>query len=541
MSYKRLTLSSVVGIFCVLGLQCIDHAHAGKTQDAEIEDMISSLTLQQQINQMAQIDVNLLFQGDLDGQIAYFIGEQAYGSILVDNVYVDAPYFNEVMSKVQKVAKANNLPPVLPAIDAVHGANTIKNAILFPQQINLGCTFNPEYAKYSGKITARDTLASGFSWLYSPIIGLGIQSLWGRVFETFGEDPHLVGKMGTKLVEGIQENGKSAACVKHFVGYSDPRDGHDRAPSWIPTRHLYQYFVRPWRDVIDNAKPLSVMESYTEYDGVPNVANQFSLQTLLREDLGFEGVLVSDYHEVENLFGFHHVAVDNNEAVMMALVEGSLDVSMIPWDFWSWSDGVMAAINEVNGTKSQGVIKERIKQSLRRILKMKHDLGMFDEDTYVESAKDLDLIGDPEVRKEALKIARESIVLAKNNYMTLPVAIRDGIGREIDKKIKVHVTGPSSDSLPYQCGGWTIHWQGANNNGEFSYGRTVLDAAKDNDKWEVTSSCGVDINGASCEDENLDSLVAERKEADYIIVCIGEENHAGMLFFRLILISNENG
>ena len=190
----------------------------------------------------------------------------------------------------------------------------------------------------------------------------------------------------------------------------------------------------------------------------------------------------------------------------------------------------MSAINEVSGTKSEGVIKERIKQSVRRILKMKHDLGMFDENVFVESAKDLDLIGDPEVRKEALKIARESIVLAKNNYMTLPVAIRDGIGREVDRKIKVHVTGPTIDSIPDQCGGWTIHWQGANYNEEFAYGRTVLDAAKDNDKWEVTSSCGVDINGASCEDENLDSLVAERNEADYIIVCIGERPYAGMFF-----------
>eukprot|EP01083_Nonionella_stella_P244022 849773_1 len=191
------------------------------------------------------------------------------------------------------------------------------------------------------------------------------------------------------MVNGIQENGKSAACGKHFVGYSSPRNGHDRSPSWIPVHHLYQYFVRPWKRVIEKANLMTVMESYTEYDGVPNVANKNSLQTLLRQDLDFDGVLVTDYHEIENLIDFHKVAIDNNEAVGLTLSEGSVDMNMIPFNTQGWENGVM----NLNEGKMQGHLEERINRSVRRILELKRDLKMFDTDLFEESS-DLEKVGD---------------------------------------------------------------------------------------------------------------------------------------------------
>ena len=498
--------------------------------DVDIPKIISSMSLKQKINQMAQIDFSILFTDNkLDEQkIKKYFGEDGIGSLLVvpvqDN-YFNASEYLSAMKSVQRVAKLYGHPPVIAGIDSVHGANYIKGSVLFPQQLNIASTFEPSYARYAGEIAARDTLAAGINWLFSPIIGLGIEPLWSRMYETFGEDPLVVGEFATEMVNGIQENGKSAACGKHFVGYSSPRNGHDRSPSWIPVRHLYQYFVRPWKRVIEKANLMTVMESYTEYDGVPNVANKNSLQTLLRQDLDFDGVLVTDYHEIENLIDFHKVAIDNNEAVGLTLSEGSVDMNMIPFNTQGWENGVMTNLNE---GKMQGHLEERINRSVRRILELKRDLKMFDTDLFEESS-DLEKVGDPQVRETALQVARDSIVLAKNDNNVLPIRVIGGQDNSIN--VNVHVTGPTSNSIKYQSGGWTIFWQGANSDEDFTYGKTLVDAANDFNGWDVTSSCGVDIMGNMCDDSNESVANDQKADADYIIVCIGEESYTGMFLF----------
>lgn len=505
---------------------------ASQIKDDEVEKFLLSMTLEQKINQMAQIDISKIFtDGDIDdAKINSYFGEQGVGSLLITPVgdnYFNATVYRSIIKQVQNAAKARNMPPVIAGIDSVHGANYIKGAVMFPQQLNIASTFNPEHAKYAGKIAARDTLASGINWLFSPILGLGMQPLWARMYETFGEDPHVVGQFASKMIEGIQENKKSAACAKHFVGYSAPRTGHDRSPSWIPTRHLYQYFVRPWRKVIKDANPLTIMESYTEYDGVPNVANRESLNVLLRQDLGFDGVLVTDYQEVENLFSWHHVAADIDEAVQMTLTEGSVDLNMLPFNIEGWMHGV----------SNQKNVESRIDESVRRILHIKNQLGMFDDSVLGYGEEDIEAIGNSEVRKTALDMARESIVLAENNFDTI-LPISDNFDGE---NVKVHVTGPTSDSIAYQTGGWTIQWQGAKSDSDFTYGKTVLNAAKNIDSWDVTSSCGTDILGNPCSDEDEAGKIAG---ADYIIICIGEENYTGqfdvsgeIIEFCVLLIS----
>lgn len=483
------------------------------------------MSVSDKIHHMAQIDFSLLFTNDkIDHEkIEYYFGKLGIGSLLIvpyKQEYLTASSYRSIMLAIQNVTQIYNRPPVLAGIDSVHGANYINGAILFPQQINIASTWEEGNARSMASFGARETLAAGIPWMFSPIVGLGMEPSWSRMYETFGEDPYLVGVFARAVVEGIQQRGV-AACGKHFVGYSAPRNGHDRSPSWVPTRHLYQYFVRPWRQVIDDGNVFAVMESYTEYDGVPNVAYGNSLVKLLRQDLGFEGVVITDYQEIENLIGFHKVALDYDEAVKMTLLEGSVDMSMIPFNVEGWSNSMN---HNWNDASIQNVVTKRMDDSVMRILQLKNKLGMFHKDLKdnEEEKEEIGKIGSKGRRAVALDIARESIVLTKNEGGTLP------LHNSNRKKSKVHVTGPTCDSLSYQSGGWTIAWQGATSDNFFQHGQTVLGAALGQSQWDVTSSCGVDILGDVCDgQENRDIVSQQRLGADYIVVCIGEENYTG--------------
>ena len=498
---------------------------ANSTSQTHLERSLSSMSRTQKIFQMAQIDISMLFtNNEIDQKkIEHFFGELGIGSLLVtpyQENYFTADFYRSLMIQIQNVTKTYNNPPVIAGIDSVHGANYIKGAAIFPQPINIASTWEKNYARSAGMFAAKETVAAGINWLFSPIVGLGIEPLWARMYETFGEDPHLVGIFAAEMVKGIQASG-AAACGKHFVGYSAPRTGHDRSPSWIPVRHLYQYFVRPWREVIKNGKPMTIMESYTEYDGVPNIANRDSLVTLLRQDLGFDGVLVTDYQEIENLVGFHKVAIDINEAVKLTLTETSVDMSMIPFYLDGWMNGVVASLND------DSIQDDRIDRSLMRILSLKEDLGMFTNELS-EASDEIKNIGSSSRREVALEMARDSIVLTKNIEETLPLP---------KKKLKIHVTGPISNSIRYQTGGWTVQWQGAPSDEFFQYGQTVLQAANERSNWEVTSSCGVNIMGDPCDGDSAEIANQERNAADYIIVCIGEENYTGETSFCILFLS----
>ena len=220
----------------------------------------------------------------------------------------------------------------------------------------------------------------------------------------------------------------------------------------------------------------------------------------------------------ENLSEFHHDAGDSYEADQMVLLEGSVDIAMLPFNIDRWTYGVLDNMKVSDERKL--VLEKRIDRSVRRILELKQKLGMFDESQRDESRSNLDKIGSVEDRKAALNMARESIVLAKN--LGLPITSRNG-----DAKVKVHVTGPTSDSLRRQSGGWTIYWHGAGSDDQFPYGHTVLQAAQNKTDWDVTSSCGVQINGDSCNEMNATVVKEQRAAADYIVVGVGEDVYSG--------------
>jgi len=525
-----------------------------------------------QIGQMVQMDISLLLtttepiQLDQD-LLDEYIGERGVGSVLNNHYLWKAADYRREVIKIQQTALKYSRPPVIWGLDSVHGANYVRDAVVTPQPINLAASFNKSLALEAGKLASRDTRRAGIPWLFSPLLGLSWNPFWSRVYETFGEDPLLVGDMAESMIRGIQvvnddDDGllpsRAAASAKHFVGYSNPHNGHDRAPSMIPMRQLYQYFLLPWRKSLlggkGEARPMTVMESYTEIDGVPNVANQRTLDQMLRRELNYtDGMVVTDYNEISNLERWHHIAKDTQDAVQTAMMDGTIDMSM------------MGNLNDVNSffdkmeklvvSFDDKAMKERVRKSASRVLKLKRDLNMFDESFRLKPlAEDGDITSYPTQQDlaMALDMTRQSIIMTKNDNNALPLINARKEAGVSSAPLKVLVTGPTSDSLSFQTGGWTGEWQGVDSNKEnewFTSGdyKTVMAALKEEkDNFEVKHECGVDILGNDCwdpEDDdkqnknvfdmvrgwihgNSGSSSASSGPLDAIVVCLGEENYA---------------
>jgi beta-glucosidase len=533
--------------------------------EPDVEKILDSLGWDGMIGQMCQIDVNMLLNDDKtrldDDKLETYVGRLGVGSIL-NNIAVDEwgtqgqniwtiSDFRSAMVQINNVAQKFARPPVIWGLDSVHGANYLYDTVLAPQPINIAASFNTTISFEFGKYASRDTRRAGISWLFSPLLGLSWNPYWSRVYETFGEDPLLVGDMAKAMVKGIQEvddsddddnvdtqiiPSKAAACGKHWIGYSYPHNGHDRSPSWIPTRHLYQYFLLPWKRVLPGSSSKkqhgnvggdddevivdTVMESYTEVDGVPNAANRRTLTQLLRREMGFKGMLVTDYHEIFNLFEFHHTATSRADALRQAMIEGTVDMSMVanePDDFFDGMNRLEERSSGSGGGSDDRII-QRIRESARRIIQLKKDLRMFDEsfrmepeDPYNQSnnQRTNNVTADPTLSttsissqdlQAALDATHQSIVLAKNDDNVLPLSK----GKSSDEPLKILVTGPTSSSKSFQTGGWTWQWQGVDSRLEdswFTYGDTVFSAMKkreDQFNWKVSYSCGVDILGNEC-------------------------------------------
>lgn len=501
-------------------------AHNNPAGDDHVEKILRGMSIEDKIGQMSQVDVSVLMEPDPSKgpnhvkinqtALRYFIGELGVGSVfnLVTNTPWSAHDYRRTMIQIQECAHNYSRPPVIWGIDSVHGANFVHGATLTPQPLNIAATFNTSMAYEAGRLASRDTRAAGMTWLFSPLVGLAVEPRWSRVYETFGEDPVVVGAMATQMIQGIQVSerynstaipSRAAACAKHFIGYSAPKTGHDRSPAWVPKRHLYQYFVPPWKQAIAEGGVMSVMESYSEIDGVPMASNPEALNYLLRQRLEFDGLLVTDFQEIDHLQSWHRVTPN---ATKHALSETSIDISMIPMDAAAFRVGVLEALAD------QAFPADRIHESAKRVLKLKQKLYMFDEQLSLEDPN-LELVGGDE--QLALRMVRESIVLAKNKDDLLPLS----------SSLKIHVTGPTSNSRVYQSGGWVHQWQGAPDESWFTYGATVTQALKNSSYWAtVTNSCGTDILGQDCEPQSISKAVEAAKLADVVVVCAGEEAYA---------------
>lgn len=420
--------------------------------EARVEDLIRRMTLPEKIGQMTQLDITLINttgkQRDIfldENKVRKLIREHHIGSFL-NGEAAEAEVWFHFMDRLTRVALEESRLgiPLIYGIDHIHGASYLSGATIFPQGINLGATFEPEHARNTGRITALECADLGHHWCFSPVLDLGVNPQWPRFFETYGEDPLLAARLGEAFVRGMQENEEIAPYIvsatgKHFLGYSDPRSGWDRTPALIPMQQIHEFHRVSFQRAID-AGLRTIMLNSGEINGVPVHASHEIITGLLREKMGFDGVVVTDWDDVRKLTNLHFTAENFTEATYQSVMAG-IDMCMTPLTL-EFNESMLELVE-------QGRITEaRIDESVRRILRLKFELGLFENplprnDRFAR-------IGRPDNRAKALKAAKESIVLLKNERDILP----------LQSPKQIALFGPSAQSKRNLCGGWTIAWQG---------------------------------------------------------------------------------
>ena len=420
----------------------------------KIDALLKRMTIEEKVGQMTQVAIGMIANGrDQEIQIDpakldKAIVRYGVGSILnVSEQALTPDKWHDIIRQIEEAAtKKTRLGiPVIYGIDSIHGANYVQGATLFPQEIGMAATWNPELMKRGSEIAAMETRAAGIPWSFSPVLDIGRQPLWPRFYETFGEDPYLAKVMGAAFVRGLEGTDVSsqdhvAASLKHYMGYSFPLSGRDRTPAWIPENYLREYFL-PTFDAAVKTGAHTVMVNSAEINGIPGHVNHHILTDILRDELGFKGFVVSDWEDIKKLVTVWHVAANEKEATRMAVMAG-IDMSMVPLDY-SFADYLIALVKE------GAVPQSRIDEAVRRILKVKFELGLFDNSMPNPALKSK--IGLAESRQASLQAAHESMTLLKNSNELLPLA----------KNRKVLVTGPTADSLISLNNGWTYVWQGS--------------------------------------------------------------------------------
>ena len=418
-----------------------------------IEALLKRMTLEEKVGQMTQLTISMIASGSdqnirIDpAKLDKAIAKYGVGSILnVADQALTFDHWHDFISQIQAAAKKTRLGiPVIYGIDSIHGANYVQGATLFPQEIGMAATFNPELMKRAAEITAEETRAAGLPWSFSPVLDLGRNPLWPRFWETFGEDPYLASVMGVAFTRGLEGNDVSsqtqvASSLKHYMGYSFPLTGRDRTPAWIPENYLREYFLPPFAASI-KAGARTIMINSGEINGVPGHVNHQLLTGILRDELGFNGFVVSDWEDIKKLVTMWRIAPTEKEATRLAVLAG-IDMSMVPSDY-SFADHLIAL------AKEGAVPQTRIDEAVRRILRVKFELGLFENPGPNPALKAN--FARPASRQVSLDAARESITLLKNANNVLPLS----------KNTKVLVTGPTADSLISLNNGWTYVWQGS--------------------------------------------------------------------------------
>ena len=395
----------------------------------KVKALVAQMTLEEKVGQMTQISIEILLktengrlvkphQIDMD-KLATCIKKYKVGSLL--NVGGNAQTrenWQALIEAVQKMALQERLKiPVLYGIDAIRGNNYTLGTVLFPQEIAQAASFNPEVSRKASQISAYETRASFIPWTFSPVLDLGRQPMWPRIWETFGEDPYLGTQMGLATINGFQGNNlvedkyHVAACLKHYMGYSNPLSGHDRTPAWIPERELREYFLPQFAAAV-KAGAKTVMVNSAEINGVPAHANHHLLTDILKGELAFKGFVVSDWQDIQYLYLRHHVAKDDKDAVAIAINAG-IDMSMVPTDY-TFTEDLLQDVKEGR------VSMARINDAVSRILKVKYEVDLFNNP--VGKASDYPDVNSPAHNKVNYDAAAECITLLKNTDNLLPLS-----------------------------------------------------------------------------------------------------------------------
>ena len=509
--------------------QRTSHRAPARDYTQRIDDLIARMTLEEKVGQMTQLALAMVISGkDQDAKIDQAKLEKAIvkygvGSILnVSDQALPVDKWRDFIGQMQDTAtKKTRLGiPIIYGIDSIHGANFVQGATLFPQEIGMAATWNPELMKRAAEIAAIETRAAGIPWSFSPVLDLGRTPLWPRFWETFGEDPYLAKVMGVAFVRGLEGTDVSsqtqvAASLKHYMGYSFPLTGRDRTPAWIPENYLREYFL-PTFDAAVKAGARTIMVNSAEINGVPGHVNKHVLTDILRTELGFKGFVVSDWEDIKKLVTMWRIAPTEKEATRLAIMSG-IDMSMVPNDY-SFADYLVALVKE------GAVPQSRIDEAVRRILLVKFELGLFDKPMPDASLKAK--FGLPEYRDVSLQAARESITLLKNTGNILPLA----------KTAKVLVTGPTADSLVSMNNGWTYVWQGSEE-GLYPKDRNTIRKAIEAklgaanvtfvQGTRITRGPGPSNSTPTDQEEEVDIAAAVRaaQNVDVVVLALGEGSY----------------
>ena len=496
--------------------------------DARAAELLAQMTLEEKVGQMTQVTLDVIadkaerpYHVDRE-KLRRAVEEYHVGSVLnvVDEAFT-VERWREITAAIDEASRGSRLGiPVLYGVDAMHGANYTAESVLFPQALGLAATFNPALAKAAAEITARDVRAGGVPWNFAPVLDIGRHPAWPRFYETYGEDAHLASVMGVAQVRGMEADRLAAptsvaATAKHFIGYSGPRSGRDRTTAFIPRRELREQYMPPFQAAID-AGIHSVMINSGDINGEPVHASHELLTTLLRDEMGFEGVAVTDWEDIKKLVGIHRVAADEREATRMAVMAGC-DMSMVPNDF-SFYDHLLSLVQDGE------VPMARIDEAVGRILRMKARLGLLDAPAAEGTAPAA--VGSEADRLAALQTARESMTLLRNRGAARPVL-------PLAAGQRVLVTGPAADSWRALNNGWTYTWQGDGRaEGYFPTDRPTIvgairAAAGEGAVTHVPGS-GFDAPAESAA-EGVAAAARAAAEADVAVVVLGETSYTELV------------
>lgn len=516
---NKLIISLVSSLVLLAGLG-VSPTAAQDALEARVDSVLQRMTLEEKVGQMTQVTLGVVTDGQTEGAgdapprptldteaLREAIVEHNVGSLLnvADNALTPEQWHN-LIGQIQDVATEETRLgiPILYGIDSVHGANYVAGSTIFPQNIGLAATFDPSLAREAGAITARETRAAHLPWNFAPVVDLGREPQWPRFYETFGEDPHLTQKMGVAAVEGMEgedvsDGTRVASTMKHYIGYSGPTSGLDRTTAQIPERLLRSHYLPPFQAVVESGAK-TIMVNSGDVNGIPVHAGEFLMTDVLRGELGFDGLVVTDWRDVLKLHDVHRTATTTREAAQQALDAG-IDMCMVPHDY-SFYDDVLALVEE-------GKVSEaRIDESVRRILRLKAEVGLLESAAPPENSGRVNTEADQQAN---LVAARKSLTLLKNENDILP----------LEESAEVLVTGPAASSVGALTGGWTYTWQGNDAANISPHSQTLLDAL------EARGASVTHVAGATFDSlTTVDAAVNAAGDADAVLLAVGEDAYA---------------
>ena len=528
------TIKSLIGalVLATISLSALaqDIAPAIKPDakiERKVEKILKKMTLEQKVGQMAEVGIDM-FGNSVTGVaddtkfvlkedvLEAVAKEYMFGSVLnAPGKALTAEEWNELITKINEVSLRYTGLPTLYGIDAIHGATYTWASPLFPQEVNAAASFNRAMVRKMAEMTAYEVRASNIPWTYSPTLDLGRKASWPRQWESFSEDAYLTAELAREMVLGYQGEDPNhidkyhiASCPKHYMAYGMTNSGQDRTPAYVSIAELREKHFAPFKAAIE-AGALSIMVNSASVNGIPTHADYTLLTEWLKQGLNWDGMIVTDWADIANLYTREKIAVDYKDAIRISINAG-VDMSMIPYD-------VNFCPLLVELVKEGKVSMDRIDDAARRIIRMKIRLGLLDTpNTYL---KDYPKFQGEEIREACYQAAAESITLLKNNDNILPLSTNT----------RILVAGPNADRMRPLCGGWSYSWQGDIVDKVLPHGTTFLDAIRAIGGDKVTYVAGVEYTDKGhFADEcnlNIEAAVSAAQGADVVVLCIGENSY----------------